>query len=83
MPAHRAARRPGTPLQVRIAFSGAAGDLRGAQRGAGAPGTTRRFVRIMQQLDLTYDTYGMPGTVIVQLLPPEFDEFRDKRGGTR
>jgi len=47
---------------------------RGAQ-GAEHPGTLRRFVRVLQQLDLTYDIYGMSGSAIVDLLPPEFDAF--------
>lgn len=49
---------------------------RGAQRVTGAPGTVRRFVRVMQQLDLTYDIYGMSGAAILQLLPAEFDVWR-------
>lgn len=48
---------------------------RGAQSNA-APGTVRRFVRVLQQLDLTYDVYGMPGQAILELLPPEFDGWR-------
>ena len=48
---------------------------RGAQRVAAA-GTIRRFVRVMQQLDLTYDIYGMSGADIVELLPTEFDAWR-------
>ncbi|HEY1437856.1 MAG TPA: hypothetical protein VGG82_10195 [Casimicrobiaceae bacterium] len=49
---------------------------RGAQRVTGAPGTVRRFVRVMQQLDLTYDIYGMSGAAILQLLPAEFDRWQ-------
>lgn len=49
---------------------------RGAQRVTAAPGTVRRFVRVMQQLDLTYDIYGMSGAAILQLLPAEFDGWR-------
>lgn len=49
---------------------------RGAQRTTPAPGTIRRFVRVMQQLDLTYDIYGMSGAAILQLLPAEFDVWR-------
>jgi len=51
---------------------------RGAQRGTNAPGTVRRFVRVMQQLDLTYDIYGMSGAAILQLLPEEFDGWQEK-----
>jgi hypothetical protein len=49
------------------------------KRGASAinqPGTVRRFVRVLQQLDLTYDIHGMSGEAIVELLPPEFDAWR-------
>jgi len=46
---------------------------------AGQPGTLRRFVRLLQQLDLTYDIYGMSGSAIVDLLPPEFDSWRGQR----
>jgi len=51
---------------------------RGAQSLDGHPGTVRRFVRVLQQLDLTYDISGMSGKAIVDLLPPEFDEWRRK-----
>lgn len=49
---------------------------RGAQALEGHPGTVRRFVRVLQQLDLTYDISGMSGRAIVDLLPPEFDAWR-------
>ena len=52
---------------------------RGAQGAAEHPGTLRRFVRVLQQLDLTYDIYGMQGKAIVELLPPEFDAWRSER----
>lgn len=49
---------------------------RGAQRTTLAAGTVRRFVRVLQQLDLTYDIYGMSGAAIVELLPEEFDVWQ-------
>lgn len=52
---------------------------RGTQGGPEHPGTLRRFVRVLQQLDLTYDIYGMPGKAIVELLPLEFDAWRSER----
>jgi hypothetical protein len=52
---------------------------RGAHAAAEHPGTLRRFVRVLQQLDLTYDIYGMSGNAIVDLLPPEFDAWRSAR----
>jgi hypothetical protein len=52
---------------------------RGAQSPSEHPGTLRRFVRVLQQLDVTYDIYGMSGAGIVELLPPEFDAWRSAR----
>lgn len=39
------------------------------------PGNIRRFVEIKQQLDLTYDLYGMGSEQIIELLPDEFEEW--------
>lgn len=53
------------------------------KRGASAidqPGTVRRLVRVLQQLDLTYDIHGMSGQAIVDLLPPEFDAWTGGQG---
>lgn len=52
---------------------------RGAQSPDYEPGTLRRFVEVLQQLDVTYDIHGMPGPEILKLLPPEFEEWRSKR----
>ena len=66
------ARAPGTQARVRIAFSGP------------GPGTLRRFVHVLQQLDVTYDVYGMSGRAILDLLPSEFDAWRERsRAGDR
>lgn len=48
----------------------------GSQDSHGRPGTVRRFVRVLQQLDVTYDIYGMSGKQILALLPREFDPWR-------
>lgn len=49
------------------------------KRGFGAklakPGTLRRFIDVIHQLDLTYDLYSVSGEEILELLPPEFDEW--------
>ena len=37
------------------------------------PGNVRRLIALMQQLDLTYDLYGMTADDIISLLPDEFD----------
>ena len=51
----------------------------GAQRSVQHSGSLRRFVRILQQLDLTYDIYGLSGEQVLGLLPAEFDGWRRER----
>lgn len=50
------------------------------KRGAAAtnrrPGTLRRFIDVLDQLDLTYDLYGMTTDQLLTLLPAEFNRFR-------
>lgn len=45
---------------------------RGAAPNTRKPGTLRRFVDIIQQLDVTYDLYSMTGSDVASLLPAEF-----------
>lgn len=40
------------------------------------PGTLRRLITVIQQLDLNYDLYGMRAEEILRLLPPEFDKWK-------
>jgi hypothetical protein len=40
------------------------------------PGTLFRFIDVVQQLDLTYDLYSMTGEEVLELLPSEFDRWR-------
>ena len=49
---------------------------RGAATNKRKPGTLRRFVDVIQQLDLTYDLYSMDGTEILDILPPEFENWK-------
>jgi hypothetical protein len=49
---------------------------RGAASTRRKPGTLRRFVDLVQQLDLTYDLYLLDPNGLVKLLPPEFDRWR-------
>ncbi len=56
---------------------------RGAQATEARPGTVRRFVRVLQQLDLTFDIYGLSGQQILELLPREFDAWRPGAGAGR
>jgi len=39
-------------------------------------GNLRRFVGLIQQLDLTYDLYSLDGQEIIGLLPGEFERWR-------
>ena len=41
------------------------------------PGTFFRFIDVIQQLDLTYDLYSMTGGEVLELLPREFDRWRE------
>lgn len=49
------------------------GPKQGCQDPKTPPGSVRRFVRVLQQLDVNYDVYGLSGRDIIELLPPEFD----------
>ncbi len=48
---------------------------RGATTGS-RPGNLRRLIRVVDQLGLNYDLYGMTGRQILELLPPEFDAWK-------
>jgi hypothetical protein len=48
----------------------------GSQDPKAPPGTIRRFVRVLQQLEVTYDIYGLSGKQILELLPREFNAWR-------
>jgi hypothetical protein len=39
-------------------------------------GSLRRFIDVVQQLDLTYDLHSMTGEQVLGLLPQEFNEWR-------
>ncbi len=47
----------------------------GSQAASVRGGSVRRFVRVLQQLDVNYDIYGMSGADILSLLPSEFDQW--------
>jgi hypothetical protein len=48
------------------------------KRGAASdrPGSLRRLIAVLQQLELNYDLYGMSSDEILALLPSEFDAWR-------
>ena len=50
----------------------------GCQDAKGPPGSVRRLVRVLQQLDVNYDVYGMSGKDIVSVLPEEFDAWLNR-----
>lgn len=49
---------------------------RGAAANTRKPGTLRRFVDVIQQLELTYDLYSMDGAEILDILPLEFGRWK-------
>ena len=44
---------------------------------SGKPGTLRRFIRVIQQLSVNYDFHNMSSKDIIDLLPFEFNRFKD------
>lgn len=40
-------------------------------------GNVRRFILVADQLDLTYDLYGMEASKILEILPAEFDDWKE------
>lgn len=40
------------------------------------PGTLRRYLDVLSQLELTYDLQSMEPEELLEILPPEFDRFR-------
>jgi hypothetical protein len=49
---------------------------RGASKQADAPGTIPRFVKYINQLEMTYDIRTIAGEDLLGMLPAEFDGFR-------
>jgi hypothetical protein len=60
---------------TRIYYDDAKGKLKrvGTSR---TPGSVRRFVEVLMQLDVTWDLYSMSADELIVMLPPEFDRFR-------
>ena len=47
------------------------------RRGFGTgPGSIRHLQRVLDQLALTHDVYGMPAEALMEILPPEFDRWK-------
>lgn len=63
-------------LYYREEPDGSGGPKRGALTRT-RPGNLRRLVTVMQQFDLTYDMYAMTTDQILDLLPNEFDRWRE------
>lgn len=40
------------------------------------PGSIRHLQRVLDQLALTHDVYGMPAEALMEILPPEFDRWK-------
>jgi hypothetical protein len=48
----------------------------GATARGAVPGTLRRFVAVVRQLELNYDLFRIPADELLDLLPPEFDRWK-------
>lgn len=45
---------------------------------AGKPGGLRRFIDVMQQLDLNFDLQSMTAEELLELVPSEFEPWKPK-----
>lgn len=59
----------------RLYYDPSLGQARTGARGSG-PGSPRRFVTYMNQIDLTFDLGAMPADSIIDILPAQFDRFK-------
>jgi hypothetical protein len=52
------------------------------RRGAAGKGkgAARRFVKVIKQFDTTYDLFHLSGDQLIQLLPKEFEKFKEAEG---
>lgn len=46
---------------------------------ATAPGNINRFFHVLEQLECTYDVYGMSSEALMNILPPEFDQWKPQK----
>jgi len=60
----------------RLYFDQSKGKPRPRATSRGVAGSVRSFIRVFQQLELTYDVYSMSPEQIVDLLPSEFDLWK-------
>jgi hypothetical protein len=67
------------PLVNRLYIDPATG-LRKRGAGGASRGSPRRLADILMQFDVTFDIYGMPVNVLLELLPKEFERYRRAAG---
>ena len=51
-------------------------DSMASQRSTATPGSLPRLIDVLNQLYMNYDVYGMQAERLIELLPSEFDKFR-------
>jgi hypothetical protein len=59
---------------TRLYIDSVSGDFKKGAKGSGK-GSPRRFHKVLEQFDLTFDIYGSTADRIIELLPKEFDRF--------
>lgn len=74
------ASRPILEAAFKMYFDSMTGRPRKGVAGSGR-GSARRFGLVLRQLDLTYDSEGMPEGALLRVLPTEFDRWKPKHGG--
>lgn len=61
---------------TKLYYDDEAGVPKRGARGKG-PGSVRRFAKVLNQLDLTWDLYEMTDSEILEKLPEEFDKYKN------
>ena len=67
-------------VQLAIALYTHDGELKPRYSSEQEPGNLRHLLRVLNQLERTYDVYGMKEDALMDILPPEFDRW--KSGGS-
>ena len=60
-------------------YSDGCGNMKRGTSSKKRPGSVYRLIKIFQQLELTYDIFDMSCEKMIELLPPEFDEWLDSK----
>jgi len=65
-------------IQLAITLYTADGELRTRYSDESTPGNLRQLLRTLNQLERTYDVYGMEADALMQILPAAFDNWKPR-----